>query len=212
MMNKEPMWGRALRGVKTLFFVANLLASLLLVCAPPLLVILLDVLVPSTLLVFVNGPGFLARSLTSHWKNFRLLASLVDLLLVSIARSLLILCEFQCFSDVLLLFEVLPVKRFGFAAGFYLGCHGRGPYVGVTIVCAIASVGYVSAKAIYMFGTDSIWEQRHLPSIGAKEGPAVEVLFLSSLALAMAHMVAAYRTNSRERRKLLVYKIDIEAV
>ncbi|KAG0457069.1 hypothetical protein HPP92_021898 [Vanilla planifolia] len=187
MVNKEPMWGRALRGVKTLFFVANLLASLLLVCAPPLLVILLDVLVPSTLLVFVNGPGFLARSLTSHWKNIRLLASLVDLLLVSIARSLLILC-------------------------FYLGCHGRGPYVGVTIVCAMASVGYVSAKAIYMFGTGPIWEQRHLSSIGAKEGPAVEVLFTWSLALAMAHMVAAYRTNSRERRKLLVYKIDIEAV
>lgn len=37
-------------------------------------------------------------------------------------------------------------------------------------------------------------------------------LFICSLALAVGHIVVAYRTSCRERRKLLVYKIDIEAV
>ena len=37
-------------------------------------------------------------------------------------------------------------------------------------------------------------------------------LFMCSLALAVGHVAVAYRTSCRERRKLLVYKIDIEAV
>jgi hypothetical protein len=42
---------------------------------------------------------------------------------------------------------------------------------------------------------------------------AMEVsLFVCSLILAIGHVVVAYRIGCRERRKLLVYKIDIEAV
>ncbi|OMO76036.1 hypothetical protein CCACVL1_05660 [Corchorus capsularis] len=37
-------------------------------------------------------------------------------------------------------------------------------------------------------------------------------LFICSLALAIAHIIVAYRISCRERRKLLVYKIDIEAI
>ncbi|KAG0447357.1 hypothetical protein HPP92_028348 [Vanilla planifolia] len=74
------------------------------------------------------------------------------------------------------------------------------------------SAGYVSLKAIAMFGAASSPGKRRLLSLVAKEGPAVEVLLLSSLALAVGHVVAAYRTSCRERRRLLVYKIDIEAV
>ncbi|KAK6145487.1 hypothetical protein DH2020_022307 [Rehmannia glutinosa] len=37
-------------------------------------------------------------------------------------------------------------------------------------------------------------------------------MFVSSLVLAIGHVVVAYRTSCRERRKLLVYKIDVEAV
>ncbi|OUZ99088.1 hypothetical protein BVC80_9077g13 [Macleaya cordata] len=41
---------------------------------------------------------------------------------------------------------------------------------------------------------------------------AMEVaLFSSSLVLAIGHIAVAYRTSCRERRKLLIYKIDIEA-
>jgi len=37
-------------------------------------------------------------------------------------------------------------------------------------------------------------------------------LFLCSWILAIGHIVVAYRTSCRERRKLLVFKIDIESV
>ncbi|PKA60419.1 hypothetical protein AXF42_Ash008479 [Apostasia shenzhenica] len=185
--SKEKLWSRAWRGAKTVFFLASMLASLLLVCAPPLLVVLLDLFVPSALLGAVNGPGFISPSFASQLRAFRFRDSLVDLPVVSIARSLLILC-------------------------FYLVYNGRGPYLGVTTVCAAASAGYVSLKVISMFGEAPRLGQRHLLSFTEKEGCAVEGLFLSSLALAIGHVVAAYRTSCRERRKLLVYKIDVEAM
>lgn len=179
---------RAWRGAKILFFVANMLASLFLVCAPPLLVVLLDILLPSALLAAAAGrPAFSVSALTSQLRNYQYRASLLDLPLISATRSIVILC-------------------------FYLWCGGRGLFLGVATLCGSVSAGFVSMKAIIMFGADAVTGKRHLLSFGEKEGPAVEALFLSSLALAMAHVVAAYRISCRERRKLLVYKIDIEAV
>ncbi|EEC67365.1 hypothetical protein OsI_34470 [Oryza sativa Indica Group] len=37
-------------------------------------------------------------------------------------------------------------------------------------------------------------------------------MLLLSVALAAAHLAVAYRTSCRERRRLLVYRIDVEAV
>ncbi|KAI9102138.1 hypothetical protein K1719_023648 [Acacia pycnantha] len=88
----------------------------------------------------------------------------------------------------------------------YSSCDGprlsRGPYLGVTTACSVLSVIFVSWKAVYVF---SGW--------GGTNGKALEIaLFVCSYALAAGHIVAAYRTSCRERRKLLVYKIDIEAI
>lgn len=67
------------------------------------------------------------------------------------------------------------------------------------------SLVYVSVKASYLFSDPSL-DRRG-------SGRAMEIaLFASSLALAIGHVVVAYRTSCRERRKLLVYRIDIEAV
>ncbi|KAG0497065.1 hypothetical protein HPP92_001756 [Vanilla planifolia] len=181
---KERLWSRAWRAAKALFFVANMLASLLLDCAPPLLVVVIDLLLPCALFAAAGGKG---PALASEIRNYRFRGSLVDLPLVSAARSIFILCLYLCFS-------------------------GRGPYLGLATLCASMSAGYVSLKAIAMFGAASSPGKRRLLSLVAKEGPAVEVLLLSSLALAVGHVVAAYRTSCRERRRLLVYKIDIEAV
>ena len=43
-------------------------------------------------------------------------------------------------------------------------------------------------------------------------GLGLQAMFLMSLALAAAHIAMAYRASCRERRRLLVYRIDIEAV
>jgi hypothetical protein len=101
--------------------------------------------------------------------------------------------------------------------GAYTICDGRGAYLGVTTLCSLASIGYVFAKGVFMFGFTTtsagaadLW--RRLNSDRKDEMVAVEALFLTSLSLAVAHVVVAYRTSCRERRKLMVYRIDIEAV
>ena len=70
-------------------------------------------------------------------------------------------------------------------------------------MCSLLSLMFVSLKASVVFaGKDRGGYVR-----------ATEIaLFICSLALAVGHIVVAYRTSCRERRKLLVYKIDIEAV
>ena len=91
--------------------------------------------------------------------------------------------------------------------GVYSLCDGprlsRGPYLGITTMCSLLSLMFVSLKASVVFA-------------GKVRGGSVRAteiaLFICSLALAVGHIVVAYRTSCRERRKLLVYKIDIEAV
>lgn len=95
---------------------------------------------------------------------------------------------------------------FIFDVGVYSLCDGprlsRGPYLGITTICSVLSLFFVSFKAVYVFGNGS----------GYVGGAPEFALFLCSSALAVGHVVVAYRTSCRERRKLLVYKIDIEAV
>ncbi|KAG6665893.1 hypothetical protein CIPAW_02G192000 [Carya illinoinensis] len=96
-----------------------------------------------------------------------------------------------------------------FLPGVYRLCDGprlsRGPYLGITTMCSVLSLMFVSMKAAYVFGVS-----------GSDRGGYVRApevaLFICSLALAVGHIAVAYRTSCRARRKLLVYKIDIEAV
>lgn len=70
-------------------------------------------------------------------------------------------------------------------------------------MCSLLSLIFVSLKASVVFAG----------KVGGGYVRATEIaLFICSLALAVGHIVVAYRTSCRERRKLLVYKIDIEAV
>jgi hypothetical protein len=88
---KERLLTRPWRWIKTIFFLFSMLASLLLVCAPPLLIILLDLLLPPALVsTSVHGNA----NLSIQIKNFNFSSSVTDLPLISIARSLLILCKF----------------------------------------------------------------------------------------------------------------------
>ncbi|XP_072956957.1 uncharacterized protein [Typha angustifolia] len=184
--HKERLSTRLWRWLKTLFFLLTMLASLLVVCAPPLLIVVLDLLLPPALLsTFLrHSPTFPVPSLCDQLHNFDIRSSLIDLPLISVARSLLILCA-------------------------YVVCDGRGAYLGITVICSLASVGYVSVKGVSMSGTEGV---RRILAEGKDGLVVIEALFLSSVALAVAHVVVAYRTSCRERRKLLVYRIDIEAV
>ncbi|XP_027332978.1 uncharacterized protein LOC113847878 isoform X1 [Abrus precatorius] len=177
--SKEEKSKRILRGVKTLFFLITMVMSLLLFSAPVLLVIA-DALVPSALLSALYSPSSLSlQTLFSHFENYDFRYSLIDIPLLSIIRSLVIFCVYS------------------FCDGPRLS---RGPYLGITTVCSVMSLIFVSLKAVYVFSFTSV------------DGASQIALFVCSCALAVGHIVVAYRTSCRERRKLLVYKIDIEAV
>ncbi|KAL6906473.1 hypothetical protein ACP4OV_004074 [Aristida adscensionis] len=178
----ERMWARPWRWAKTAFFLAAMLASLLLVCAPPLLVVILDLALPPALLsaTLRAGAGAGATSFAlaalAQARAFDFRSSLVDLPAVSAARAILILCAYVVF--------------------------GGGPaYLWVVVACAAGSVSYVLAKAAAMQAAGS----------ARAEVAGPEAMLLLSVALAAAHLAAAYRTSCRERRRLLVYRIDAEA-
>ncbi|RRT78727.1 hypothetical protein B296_00013499 [Ensete ventricosum] len=100
------------------------------------------------------------------------------------------------------------------AAVAFLVCDGgRGLYLGITAFCSSASIAYVLIKAFTIYWVaPPRQEPRLFLALAGRESPAIEALFLTSLALAIAHIAVAYRTSCRERRKLLVYRIDVEAV
>ncbi|KAG2328875.1 hypothetical protein Bca52824_000055 [Brassica carinata] len=122
-------------------------------------------------------------TVSSHLSNYDFRYSLIDIPLISIIRSAIILCVY------------------GLCDGPKLS---RGPYLTITMFCSISSLIYVSCKAAFVFGE---------PVIGGGSFRTEEVaLFVCSSVLAIGHIVVAYRTSCRERRKLLVFKIDIESV
>ncbi|XP_019150825.1 PREDICTED: uncharacterized protein LOC109147663 [Ipomoea nil] len=187
---KEEKRNRALRWIKTLFFLITMLISLL-VFSAPILVGIADAVLPSALLSASWSP---AASLSSILTTYDFRYSLVDIPLVSIVRSAIILCV-------------------------YSSCDGpslsRGPYLGIATVCSVTSLVFVSLKASYVFGNssrsryDGVNGGHHVRAAAAA---AEMAMFACSVAMAIAHIVVAYRISCRERRKLLVYKIDIEAV
>lgn len=185
---------KILRVLKTIFFMLSMLPSLLLFSAPVLLVVT-DALIPSALLSTLLSPLSL-EILYSRLRNYDFRASVVDIPLISIARSVIIICVY-CLCD---------------GPGL-----SRGPYLGVTTLCSLLSVAFVTFKAC-VFGTKMDGgkgtmmrlQQRHM--IMEREWWAMETMFICSLILAVGHIAVAYRTNCRERKKLLVYRIDLEAV
>jgi hypothetical protein len=166
LVHSERLWARPWRWAKTAFFIVAMLASLLLVCAPPLLQ--------------APSPTF-PYSLLDQAAGFRFASSLVDLPAVSAVRSLLILCAYTAFG-------------------------GGAAYMWVAVACSVGSLCYVLAKAVAMSAGAGLQLQ------GKGQLVAVEAMFLVSLALAAAHIAMAYRASCRERRRLLVYRIDVEAV
>ncbi|OWM69957.1 uncharacterized protein LOC116195920 [Punica granatum] len=182
--SKEEKSRKLLRGVKTVFFLVTMLISLLLFSAPILLVIA-DTLLPSALLSASLSPASVSlQTLSSHFSNYDFRYSLIDIPIISIVRSAVIICVYSL-------------------------CDGprlsRGPYLAITTMCSVSSLVLVSLKASFVFG-DSRMDR------GGYVRAMEMALFISSFLLAVAHIVVAYKISCRERRKLLVYKIDIEAV
>ncbi|CAH8361801.1 unnamed protein product [Eruca vesicaria subsp. sativa] len=170
------------RGVKTIFVLFTMFLSFILFSAPIFLSVA-DAVLPSIILSSFSSLLRLSpATVSSHLSNYDFRYSLIDIPLISIIRSAIILCVY------------------GLCDGPKLS---RGPYLTITMICSVCSLIYVSFKAAVVFGE---------PVIGGKFRTEEVALFVCSWVLAIGHIVVAYRTSCRERRKLLVFKIDIESV
>jgi hypothetical protein len=83
------------RGVRTVFFMLTMVASLL-VASAPALVALGDVTVPVVLALRLTSAGHHVRmGVRDHVRDYGFRSSLLDIPLVSIIRSLIVTCEFE---------------------------------------------------------------------------------------------------------------------
>nr|CAB3477759.1 unnamed protein product [Digitaria exilis] len=183
---------RVRRAVRTIWVMVVMVASLL-VASAPTLVAAGDVAVALWLEVrlgCLSGHG-----LRGHVQQYRFRSSLADIPLVSILRSLVITCLYLM-SDT---------------SGL-----SYGPYLGTTTFCSLASLLILLIKAsVYSPGQDVGPElSPSLPDhkLNLKKLWGMPVLFLSSLVFALGHVIVAYRTSCRARRKLLIHRIDPESI
>lgn len=183
---------KARRIVRTVFFMVAMVASLL-VSSLPVLVAVADVLVTCVLIssfTCVRCYGF-----KEHLRRYDFKRSLTDIPLVSIIRSLIIICVYSvCDAPAL----------------------SQGSYLGTVTLCSFISILLLSVKAC-VFSVNSQLEAEASISLSRqrlhlKKSWGMPVLFLSSVVFALGHTVVAYRTSCRARRKLLFHRVDPEAV
>ncbi|CAF2170760.1 unnamed protein product [Brassica napus] len=183
------------RCIKTIFVLFTMFLSFILFSAPIFLSVA-DAVLPSIILSSFSSLLRLSpASVSSHISNYDFRYSLIDIPLISIIRSSIILCKYP--------HKLLYQKTH---SSVFTGSVTDQSYQAITMICSICSLIYVSFKAAVVFGKPVVGDG------GGKFRTEEVALFVCSWVLAIGHIVVAYRTSCRERRKLLVFKIDIESV
>lgn len=186
-------WVEKLRRIaRTIYFMIAMVASLL-VMSLPLLVAIGDVLLPA--LLISSFTCVTCHSIHHHLRRYAFNSSLTDIPLVSVIRSLLITCV-------------------------YYMCDGpalsHGPYLGTVALSSIASILLLSVKACVFSVNSQIEAEASLSlskrKLHLKKSWGMPVLFLSSVVFALGHIVVAYRTSCRARRKLMLHRVDPESI
>lgn len=180
------------RIARTIYFMVAMVASLL-VMSLPLLVAIGDVLFPA--LLISSFTCVTCHSFLHHLHRYAFNSSLIDIPLVSVVRSLLI-------------------------TSVYYMCDGpalsHGPYLGTVAMSSIASILLLSVKACVFSVNSQIEAETSLSQskrkLHLKKSWGMPVLFLSSVVFALGHIVVAYRTSCRARRKLMLHRVDPESI
>lgn len=183
---------RVRRTVFTLFFMVTMIASLMMLSAP-VLVAAGDILI--SLLLASRFACARCYGFREHMDRYGFTISLMDIPLASIIRSLVLTCVYSWYEG----------------SGFV-----NVPYFGTATFCSTASVLMLCIKACFFNPTLEIYDEGPLSvsreKLKLKLSWGMAVLFLSSLVFALAHVVVAYRTTTKARRKLLFHRLDPEAV
>ncbi|KAL8056205.1 hypothetical protein ABFX02_04G104300 [Erythranthe guttata] len=185
-------WEKFRRGVRTVYFMVAMMSSLVVVSLP-VVVAIGDAVLPCLLI-----PSFACvkcYSFREHLERYAFRSSLMDIPLVSIVRSLIIICV-------------------------YTMCDGpalsHGPYLATVTISSFVSILLLSIKAC-VFTPSSQLEAETSVSLSRKrlhlkKSLGIPVLFLSSVVFALGHIIVAYRTSCKARRKLNFHRVDPEAV
>lgn len=119
----------------------------------------------------------------------------MDIPVVSIIRSFIIICTYSiCDLQAL-------------SHGSYLGTVTFSSFVSILLLSFKACVFTINSQLENEASTSLSRRRLHL-----KKSWGMPVLFLSSVVFALGHIVVAYRTSCRARRKLVLHRIDPEAV
>ncbi|KAG6425354.1 hypothetical protein SASPL_115784 [Salvia splendens] len=193
MAMKGGWWLEKLRrAVRTAYFVVVMVASLLAVSLP-LVVSVCDAILPCLLIPSFTCIGCVG--LKEHLRRYAFRSSLVDIPVVSIVRSLIILCAYSICD---------------------LQALSHGSYLGTVTFTSLISILLLSFKAC-VFTINSQFEQESSTYLSRKrlhlkKSWGMPVLFLSSVVFALGHIVVAYHTSCKARRKLMFHRGDLEAV
>ncbi|KAL0397083.1 UNVERIFIED_CONTAM: hypothetical protein Scaly_0156700 [Sesamum calycinum] len=185
-------WEKVRRSVRTVYFMVAMVSSLVVVSLP-VVVAIVDAVLPCLLI-----PSFTCvkcYSFREHLERYAFKSSLMDIPLVSIVRSLIITCVFTMCDGAAL---------------------SHGSYFGSVTFCSFVSILLLSIKAC-VFTVNSQLEAEASISLSRKrlhlkKSWGMPVLFLSSVVFALGHIVVAYRTSCKARRKLILHRVDPESV
>ncbi|KAH7652120.1 Prolyl aminopeptidase protein [Dioscorea alata] len=182
---------RIRRGFRTALFMLTMVASLLVLSAPLLLAVG-DVFV--SLVLASRYACATCYGLREHLRKYDFGSSLMDIPVISVVRSLVITCAY-CMCD---------------GPGL-----SHGPYLESATVCSFISVVILLVKScLYSPALEEIHASDSLPSekLHSNKSWGTSSLFLSSLVFALGHVVVAYRTRCKARKKLLFHHVDPESV
>eukprot|EP01018_Ginkgo_biloba_P021043 Gb_13616 [translate_table: standard] len=178
------------RATWTVFFMVIMVGSLISSSAA-LIVAITDIILPCALLSTFTCCTTCYR-LKFDWNTYDFRSSLVDIPLLSLVRSIIILCAYY----------ICDVHSLSY-----------GPYLGMTVICALVSAVLLTVKACLLTISDAMQNSPSMArSTRLKQSWGMPAMFLSSMVLALGHIVVAYRTRCQARRRLLFHRIDLEAI
>lgn len=170
---------------RTLFFLINMVGSLI-VPSGPILVSILDIgIVLSTFTCCSSCFTFRADLATCGCRG-----SLVDIPLLSLGRSVAALCAHAL-------------------CGVPSLCHA--PYLCITIISGICTTVLLSVKACMY---ENFYVSTGTPTLAVERRykMGLPLLLVASAVFAIVHIFVAYKTRCQARRKLYLRKIDLDGV
>lgn len=175
-----------------MLFMVIMVVSLLVSCAP-LLISIVDVVVPCVLLsTFACCTS--CFGLYGDWTTYNVRTSIVDIPLLSLIRSLAIFCVYSVCG--------VPSLTYG-------------PYFSATAICGFVSAFVLILKTCIFFHHEvGILHMKHASAdaFHTRQAWVIASLFSCSMALALGHIIVAYKVKCQAQRKMHLHRLDPEAV